>query len=112
LRLLLASEQTVTHAVEEAAAAWRFCSSFEFGLQLANPDIGLFQCFILNQDGLYQGVKRMGCTTQPIVDRAFGIRIALPVFDLREAIEEIVDEIPFLWGHWSAPYFLVATRIM
>jgi hypothetical protein len=40
---------------------------------------------------------------EPILDGAFGVRIAFGVFKRREAIEQLGDEIAFLWGHWPSP---------
>ena len=67
--------------------------------QLTNSGVCLLEGFILNQHSLYQRIEGVGGLPQTISNQAFGLRIALGIFQRGEAVEQLDDKFAFLWGH-------------
>jgi hypothetical protein len=54
---------------------------------------------ILHQDRLHQSVSGVRSLSHSILDQAFGIRVTLGIFERGEAVEQLDDELAFLWCH-------------
>ena len=68
----------------------------QLGLERADAGVRALERFVLHQDGLHQGVSRIGGLAQPILDGAFGLRIARGIFKRCEAIKQFADQIASL----------------
>src|SRR5262249_26397478 len=96
----------VAHRVEEAALLRRLGTA-ELIFEFADAGFGSLERFVLDQHSLHQAIGRIGGLPQAVLDQAFGVAIALRVFERRQAIEQVGDEIAFLWSHRLSPVFPV-----
>ncbi len=72
---------------EEAALRFRFSPAVELRLQLLDAGIGALKRLVLDERRLRQRVKGMWRAAKARCDQALGLRIALQVFNLGQAIE-------------------------
>src|SRR4029077_17123139 len=96
-----ATEQTVAYAAEKTVVTRRIGGRFAF--ELSDSGVSALERFVLHQYGLHQRIGSVGGLPQAVPDQAFGVRIALGVFQRGQAVEQFDDEIAFLWGHWPSP---------
>jgi hypothetical protein len=93
---LVASEQGVAHVVEKAALLRRlFLRAFE----LLDARMSALQGFVLDERGLHQRIGGVRGARQALGDRALPIRIAWRTFQRGETVEQLDDELAFLWRH-------------
>jgi hypothetical protein len=95
-------EQTFADAAEEAAVTR--CIAGRLAFEFPDAGVGALERFVLHQHGLHQRIGSVGGLPQAVPDQAFGVRIALGVFQRGQAVEQLDDEIAFLWGHWPSPW--------
>ena len=69
------------------------------GFELADAGLGALEHLVLHQHGLDQRIGGVGRALKAVVDRLLGPRIARGVLQRDKAVEQLVDEIAFLWGH-------------
>ena len=109
---LAPAEQALAHAAEKAGVARRVFGAAGTVFKLADARVRALERFVLHQHGLHQRVGRVGSLPQAVPDQALGVRIALGILQRRQAVEQIDDEIAFLWGHLVVSFPVVTTRVM
>src|SRR5215510_11419968 len=95
-----AALQAVACVAEKAGIARRLACAFE----LADARVGALERFVLHQHGLHQRIGRIGGLAQAVPDQPFGIGIALGVLERGKPVEQLDDEIAFLWGHLAVSF--------
>jgi hypothetical protein len=89
----------LAHAAEETCVLRRGIAA----LQFPDAGFGTLEEFVLHQHRLHQCVDGVRRLPQTLADGALGVRIARIAFQRGEAVEQFVDQIAFLWGHWPSP---------
>ena len=82
-----ASRERLAHAAEEAPRTRRHWLIAELCLKVVDVRIRALERLVLDERGLDQRVDGVGGSLETLLDGAISIRIALRIFERREAIE-------------------------